>query len=130
MAIFLACLLIAGGLGGILQYRLNRSFLDYLNEQENRSLTQLESRLVDVYEARGSWEELEQNPQLWTSILLSAVRSSFFPVNGDKFGAEPLPPCVNVTMNQAGCPRHGCILRNAWSALSGALCYWMPNAPW
>lgn len=102
MAIFLACLLIAGGLGGILQYRLNRSFLDYLNEQENRSLTQLESRLVDVYEARGSWEELEQNPQLWTSILLSAVRSSFFPVNGDKFGAEPPPPPLRERDHESG----------------------------
>lgn len=106
IAIFLACLLIASGLGAILQYRLNRSFLDYLNEQESRSLTQLESRLVEVYETRGSWEELEQNPQLWTSILLSAVRSSFFPVSGDKFGAEPpLPPQRDRELGRMPAPR-------------------------
>lgn len=92
LAIFLACLLIAGGLGGILQYRLSRSFLDYLNEQENRSLMQLASSLVQSYETNGSWRELEQNPQLWTSILTSAVRGSFFSVNGDASNVEPPPP--------------------------------------
>lgn len=92
IAIFLACLLIAGGLAGILQFRLKRSFLDYLNEQESRSLTQLETRLIEVYETRGDWSELEQNPQLWTSILDSAVRSSFFPANGGRPDEEPQPP--------------------------------------
>ncbi|MGB5600324.1 MAG: hypothetical protein WBM66_16510, partial [Thiothrix litoralis] len=83
IAIFLACLLIAGGLAGILQYSLKRNFLDYLNEQESRSLLQLEARLVEVYESRGDWTELERNSRLWTFILDSAVRSSFFPANGD-----------------------------------------------
>ncbi|WGZ93562.1 MAG: ATP-binding protein [Candidatus Thiothrix putei] len=92
IAIFLACLLIAGGLAGMLQYRLNRSFLDYLNEQENRSLAQLENRLIEVYEARGSWEELEQNPHLWISILDSAVRSSFLRINDNEPGRVPPPP--------------------------------------
>jgi two-component system sensor histidine kinase BaeS len=92
VAIFLACLLIASGLAAILQYRLNRSFLDYLNEQESRSLTQLETRLSEVYAARGDWTELEQNPELWTSILDTAVRSSFFPANGDGTDEEPPPP--------------------------------------
>ena len=90
IAIFLACLLIAGGLAGILQYSLKRNFLDYLNEQESRSLLQLEARLVEVYESRGDWTELERNSRLWTFILDSAVRSSFFPVNGDDAeGADP-----------------------------------------
>jgi two-component system, OmpR family, sensor histidine kinase BaeS len=92
IAIFFACLLIAGGLATILQYRLNRSFLDYLNEQESRSLTQLETRLIEVYTTRGDWTALEENPQLWTSILDSAVRSSFFPANGDDATDEPPRP--------------------------------------
>ncbi|OQX04244.1 MAG: hypothetical protein BWK73_36930 [Thiothrix lacustris] len=92
IAIFLACLLIAGGLATILQYRLNRSFLDYLNEQESRSLIQLETRLIEVYAARGDWGELDQNSELWTSILDTAVRSSFFPANGDGADHEPPPP--------------------------------------
>lgn len=94
IAIFLACLLIASGLAGILQYRLKRSFLDYLNEQESRSLLQLETRLIEVYQVRGDWTELERNSQLWSSILDTAVRSSFFPANGNDAAEDdpsPLP---------------------------------------
>ena len=91
IAIFLACLLIAGGLAGILQYSLKRNFLDYLNEQESRSLTQLETRLIEVYATRGDWTALDENSRLWTSILDTAVRSSFFPANGDPAEDENSP---------------------------------------
>lgn len=83
VAIFLACLLAVGGSVGIVQYQVQLSFLDYLNEQETRSLNQLENQLTTYYQETGSWEALKQDPNLWERLLRSAVRSNLFPVNGD-----------------------------------------------
>ncbi|MBU0656626.1 MAG: HAMP domain-containing protein [Gammaproteobacteria bacterium] len=92
-AIFLACLLSIGGLAGIIQFNFKRSFLDYLNEQESRSLSQLETQLIGLYESRGGWKELERNPRLWSSLLHSALRSSLYPSNGeDRDEVNPPPP--------------------------------------
>lgn len=90
IAIFLACLLTIGGLAAVVQFKFNRSFLDYLNEQENRSLIQLEASLVSLYDANGDWTELENNRHLWEKLLRTAVRSSLFPANGE--GGEEPPP--------------------------------------
>ncbi|MEB4593307.1 ATP-binding protein [Candidatus Thiothrix sp. Deng01] len=92
IAIFFACLLTIGGVAGMVQFKFKRSFLDYLNEQENRSLTQLETNLVNVYETSGGWAALENDPRLWESLLRSALRSSFFPANGDGADDPPQPP--------------------------------------
>lgn len=93
IGIFLACLLTIGGLAGLIQFTFKRSFLDYLNEQESRSLNQLETQLIDLYENSGNWKELENNPRLWSFLLHSAMRSSFYPANGeDKDELIPRPP--------------------------------------
>ncbi|EIJ33736.1 ATP-binding protein [Thiothrix nivea] len=96
IAIFLACLLTIGGVAGVVQFKFKRSFLDYLNEQENRSLTQLETRLISTYETSGDWSALDKNRYLWDSLLRTAMRSSFFPANGDagdgEMADEPRPP--------------------------------------
>ncbi len=83
IAIFLASLLTISGMVGIVQFTFKRSFLDYLNEQEDRSLNLLETQLVELYEVSGNWKELENNPRLWSFLLHSAVRSSFYPANGE-----------------------------------------------
>lgn len=107
IAIFLACLLTIGGLAAMAQFKFNRSFLDYLNEQENRSLTQLEASLVSLYEADGNWQELENNRHLWESLLRTAVRSSFFPANGEGAADEPpfpAPPPLRGEHEMDGLP--------------------------
>jgi two-component system sensor histidine kinase BaeS len=90
IAIFLACLLTAVGLVAVMQFGFKQSFLDYLNEQETRSLTEIETQLVQLYETDGNWKSLQDNPRLWRSILRSAMRSSLYPANGD--GPDERPP--------------------------------------
>ncbi|MBJ6609245.1 MAG: HAMP domain-containing protein [Candidatus Thiothrix moscowensis] len=104
VAIFFACLLTIGGLAALVQFNFKRSFLDYLNEQENRSLTQLGAQLLDLYEAKGNWQELENNPRLWNTLLHSAVRSSLFPANGDDAERPPPPPPPPHEREMGGLP--------------------------
>ena len=95
IAIFLACLLTVGGVAGVMQFNFKRSFLDYLNEQESRSLTQIETQLINLYSTKGSWDILDEEPRQWEKLLHTAVRSSLFPANGDEpDDAQPpfLPP--------------------------------------
>ena len=92
IAIFLACLLTVGGVAAVVQYNFKRSFLDYLNEQESRSLNQIETQLVELYEVKGNWDSLEADQREWEILLRSAVRSSLFPANGD--AADQPPPFV------------------------------------
>lgn len=107
IAIFLACLLTIGGLAGVVQFNFKRSFLDYLNEQENRSLTQLETRLISIYESTGDWTTLENNRYLWDSLLRTAVRSNFYPANGeadDDLQPPPAPPPFRQDRKIGGLP--------------------------
>lgn len=94
VAFFLACLLTFGGFALFMQFGFKRSFLDYLNDQESRSLTQIEAQLITHYETHGNWLTLEQEPRQWEMLLRSAMRSSLFPANGEAADNEPppLPP--------------------------------------
>ncbi len=92
IAIFLACLLTAVGLVLVMQFSFKHSFLEYLNEQETRSLTEIETQVVQIYEAEGNWNTLQDNPRLWRSILRSAMRSSLYPANGDSPDERPPYP--------------------------------------
>ena len=98
IAIFLACLLTVGGVAGVMQFNFKRSFLDYLNEQESRSLTQIETQLINLYATKGSWDILDEEPRQWEKLLHTAVRSSLFPANGDEpdDAQPPFPPPPNM----------------------------------
>lgn len=91
VAIFLACLLTVGGLAVLMQFGFKSSFLDYLNEQETRSLSQIETELVQLYETDGNWNTLKTNPRLWRYVLRSAMRSSLYPANGETPDDQRLP---------------------------------------
>lgn len=90
IAIFFACLLAVGGMTALIQFKFKSSLLDYVNEQENRSLVQLESELSDYYQENGSWQRLAEDSRYWQRLLSGALRSTMFPANGD--GELPPPP--------------------------------------
>ena len=46
-AMFLACLLAIGGMTLLIQYSFQSNLLDYVNEQEKRALSQLETQLLE-----------------------------------------------------------------------------------
>lgn len=100
IAIFLACLLTVGGLAGVTQWLFKERFLAYVNEQESRSLAQLETALVSWYAAEGSWEILRNNPERWESLLLSTLRSSVLPAKGANEPPAP-PPARHPPLHHA-----------------------------
>jgi two-component system sensor histidine kinase BaeS len=91
IAVFLACLLTVGGVASFVQFNFKRSFLDYLHEQENRSLDQIESDLIQIYAIDNSWQPLQDEPRQWDTLLRNAMRSNLRPPNGD-VNTESAPP--------------------------------------
>ena len=89
IALFAACLIAILGMAFVIQQNFTSSFLAYVNEQENRSLAQLESQLTDYYQRNGNWHDLVDDPRQWSGLLHSAVRSSLFPVDGDDGRRRP-----------------------------------------
>ena len=89
IALFAACLIAILGMAFVIQQNFTSSFLAYVNEQENRSLAQLESQLTDYYQRNGNWHDLVDDPRQWSGLLHSAVRSSLFPVDGDEGRRRP-----------------------------------------
>ena len=83
IAIFFACLLAIGGMTALVQFKFKSSLLDYINDQENRSLSQIETQLVDYYQLNGSWQTLREDSRFWQRLVSSALRSTLFPANGD-----------------------------------------------
>lgn len=92
IAMFLACLLAIGSMTVLVQARFKSSLLDYVNEQENRSLSQLETQLLEFYRVEKSWQPLHNEPRLWSRLLGSALRSSLFPANGEEPPDDLQPP--------------------------------------
>lgn len=92
IAMFLACLLAIGGMTALVQFKFKSSLLDYVNEQENRSLVQLESELVEYYKNTGSWQRLIEDGKYWQRLLSGALRSTMFPANGENDPPPPPPP--------------------------------------
>ena len=46
-------------------YSIDRGFLDYLNQAQERRATLLADGLVTRWETQQSWEWLEQSPERW-----------------------------------------------------------------
>ncbi len=53
----------------ITRVSLNRGFLDFLEKQESAVLQNLSTGLGELYENRGGWTMLRNNPRLWNRIL-------------------------------------------------------------
>ena len=90
--IFFACLLVIGGMTFLVQYTFNNNFLAYVNEQEKRALSQLETQLVEYYQANNGWQPLKDTPRVWNKLIAGAFRSSMLPANGEEPFDEPPPP--------------------------------------
>jgi two-component system sensor histidine kinase BaeS len=91
-AMFLACLLAIGGMTLLIQYSFQSNLLDYVNEQEKRALSQLETQLLEYYRENHDWQKLKNTPRLWQHLVAGALRSSLLPANGDEPIDEPPPP--------------------------------------
>ena len=50
-------------------YSIDRGFLDYLNQAQERRATLLADGLITRWETQGSWEWLEQSPERWPFIV-------------------------------------------------------------
>jgi two-component system sensor histidine kinase BaeS len=53
----------------ITRVNLQRGFMDFLEQQEAAVLSQLAPALAELYEARGSWDFLQDQPANWDRIL-------------------------------------------------------------
>lgn len=50
-------------------YSIDRGFLDYLNQSQERRATLLADGLITRWETQGSWKWLEQSPERWPFIV-------------------------------------------------------------
>ncbi|WFE72912.1 ATP-binding protein [Halomonas sp. M1] len=50
-------------------YSIDRGFIDYLNQSQERRATLLADGLITRWETQGSWEWLEQSPERWPFIV-------------------------------------------------------------
>lgn len=91
IAIFLACLFAVGGMTLLIQFKVKSNLLDYVNDQENRSLEQLETQLLDYYHNQQSWQQFQKESRLWRKLLSSALRSTLLPANGEEPPDFPPP---------------------------------------
>jgi two-component system sensor histidine kinase BaeS len=53
----------------ITRFNLQRGFMEFLEQQESSVLSQLAPALGELYEARGSWDFLRDQPANWDRIL-------------------------------------------------------------
>ena len=53
----------------IMQWSINRGFLQYLNSLEQGRLEQLAERLAQQYAEHGSWDFLQEDPRQWIMRL-------------------------------------------------------------
>ncbi|HEX2012377.1 MAG TPA: ATP-binding protein [Roseateles sp.] len=89
-AVLATAIAVAVAMGVAAHISLNRGFLGYLNEQAVQRLDQALPGVAASYRANGSWEFLQQRPELWHRILR--------PVPGDdgtKLVYNKPPPTVS-----------------------------------
>ena len=53
----------------LMQWNLNRGFLDYINQVESELLDRLIPRLVEVYETHNDWSWLRDQPREWRRLI-------------------------------------------------------------
>ncbi|WP_020394283.1 ATP-binding protein [Thiolinea disciformis] len=64
IAIFLTSLLTIAAALGLVRYQVQTTYLDFVREQEQQYLDQLQQNLVEYYQAVGRWDEL-RNRRNW-----------------------------------------------------------------
>jgi len=72
---------------------LNKGFVQFLEQQEERQLHNLAPELVDYYRHKGSWDELRNNPRRWMRLLVQGRPEGFRPPDEvpDEFSARRPP---------------------------------------
>lgn len=68
-ALLLAILLVVGGMVALMQWSLQRGFIDYLNTQEQQRVRSLADSLVLHYAEYGDWGVLQSNRMAWRRLL-------------------------------------------------------------
>ncbi|MBF0264490.1 MAG: HAMP domain-containing protein [Gammaproteobacteria bacterium] len=70
--ILIICSLLSLAIGlGLSHHHFKQSFIDYLQQQENKRLDLLSKDLLQAYQKAGSWEFIRANKRLWTYYLRS-----------------------------------------------------------
>ncbi len=91
--LFLAILMAAGlaviCLVMIMQWNLNRGFLNFIRETEASVSARLADTLEVYYKGHGSWEALQKNPDAWRDLIMSSLSSR--DVRPPNFGPPPKP---------------------------------------
>jgi two-component system, OmpR family, sensor histidine kinase BaeS len=81
----------------IMQWSINRGFLDYLNTLDRGKLEQMAGRLEQLYAEKGSWDFLRDEPRRWIVRLMDEqpdgdAVSSRVKEPGERGDRSPLPP--------------------------------------
>ena len=70
MAILAASAIVVLCMFLIMQWSINRGFLQYVNTQEQERLETLADELQQYYEEQGSWKHLHDQPAQWLRLLI------------------------------------------------------------
>lgn len=79
----------------IMQWSINRGFLQYLNKMEESRLKQIAGKLEQAYAENGSWDFLREDPRLFYAMVEQsrAYAAAGQPKELDqRTGAPPFPP--------------------------------------
>jgi len=73
LAIFAACAVVVLCMFLIMQWSINRGFLQYVNTMEQERLESLADELQQFYAEQGSWDSLRDQPSQWLKLLIRAL---------------------------------------------------------
>lgn len=76
LALLTTSLIVTVVMGVAVRLSFQQGFRDYLAEQEELRLAALSTVLVEVYQDRGSWQFLRDNPRQWRQLLRLAGRQA------------------------------------------------------
>lgn len=91
--LFLAFLLVAisvlASTAVLTRWSFQRGFLDYINEQESRRISDVMPALAQAYDMAGGWYFLQDNPEAWRHLLRPAGPT---PLQFPPHHGRPPPP--------------------------------------
>ncbi|MCW8923601.1 MAG: ATP-binding protein [Gammaproteobacteria bacterium] len=83
----------------MMNWSFKRGFVDYLNQSDKTQLTPVVERLEDYYASHDSWDDLQQNPNIWRELTrpADAEPPAHMPPHreagfGDRFNNPSWPP--------------------------------------
>jgi two-component system sensor histidine kinase BaeS len=77
----------------IMQWSIDRGFLQFINNLEQARMARLAERLEESYAEQGSWEFLRHDPAQWRRLLAASLPDEGTPpAPGEPAGGRPLRP--------------------------------------